>query len=126
MQKREKRRACADGAHLQIRGKSRIWTLLRLVGGPTQPRSGVWATRPQVAPPPVSRRRFGGCAAGRLGEMLLHPMAINGNQPRPRYFWPAVFLGAFFLGAVLWGVWMYKIVERTRSEQNDGFFVPRD
>ena len=51
---------------------------------------------------------------------------MDGKQKRP-FFWPTLFLGAFLLGAVLWGIWMYNIVERTRQQrqQQEGFFVPQ-
>jgi sulfatase modifying factor 1 len=50
---------------------------------------------------------------------------MNAERQNKRYLWPAIFLGAFFAGAVLWCVWMYKVVERTRRQQREGFFVPQ-
>jgi hypothetical protein len=44
-------------------------------------------------------------------------------QRKPR-FWPVVFLVAFLLGAVLWGLWMSRIIQQTRASRADPFFVP--
>jgi predicted permease len=44
-------------------------------------------------------------------------------QRKPR-FWPVVFLVAFLLGAVLWGLWMSRIIQQTRASRTDPFFVP--
>src|SRR5579872_5604943 len=49
---------------------------------------------------------------------------MNDQKKTRPYFWPMVFLAAFLFGAVLWGLWMYKVVERTRSNRENGFFVP--
>jgi hypothetical protein len=48
------------------------------------------------------------------------------GKPRPHkpYFWPALFLSAFVAAAVLWVVWMYVLVQKTRRQQQNGFFVP--
>ncbi|MDB6112500.1 MAG: hypothetical protein JWR69_4250 [Pedosphaera sp.] len=50
---------------------------------------------------------------------------MSAERQNKRYFWPSLFIGAFFAGAVLWCVWMYKVVERTRKQQQEGFFVPQ-
>ncbi len=43
-------------------------------------------------------------------------------------FWPAVFLGAFVAGALLWAIWMYHVVrvtrQQTREQRENSFFVP--
>jgi formylglycine-generating enzyme len=39
------------------------------------------------------------------------------------YFWPALFIGAFAVGAVLWGFWMFKFVRQTRENRENGFSV---
>ena len=48
-------------------------------------------------------------------------------KPKPR-FWPLLFLLAFVLGAILWGVWMSKVIRQTRNTRDErdqnGFFVP--
>ena len=49
---------------------------------------------------------------------------MSDNQKRP-YFWPGLFLTAFLFGAILWGLWMYKLVVRTRSYHDESFPVPR-
>jgi hypothetical protein len=49
----------------------------------------------------------------------------NGPPTRKAWFWPALFFGAFAAGALLWGIWMYKIVQRTRRQQENGFFAPQ-
>lgn len=46
------------------------------------------------------------------------------GQNRKPYFWPALFISAFAVGAVLWGVWMIKFVRQTRENRGDNFFVP--
>jgi hypothetical protein len=45
------------------------------------------------------------------------------EKRKPR-FWPMLFMGAFALGAVLWGLWMWHIVQKTRESRDNGFFVP--
>jgi hypothetical protein len=48
------------------------------------------------------------------------------TKPKP-VFWPALFITAFALGAVLWALWMTKVIRQTREirdSQNQGFFVP--
>jgi hypothetical protein len=47
----------------------------------------------------------------------------NEQKRRPR-FWPLLFLAAFILGASLWAVWMIHIINKTRANRVDGFFVP--
>ena len=51
---------------------------------------------------------------------------MNGKptQHKP-YFWPVIFLSAFVAAAVLWVVWMYVLVQKTRHQQQNGFFVPQ-
>ena len=51
---------------------------------------------------------------------------MNVEQQGRRYFWPVLFISAFGLGALLWGLWMYQVVVKTRRQQNDGFFVPQN
>lgn len=41
-------------------------------------------------------------------------------QRKPR-FWPVVFVAAFLLGAILWGLWMSKIIQQTRATRNYRF-----
>jgi hypothetical protein len=60
------------------------------------------------------------------------PNRSNMNEnPRPKsaYFWPALFLGAFAGGALLWAAWMYHIVVKTRQQteeqRENSFFVPQ-
>jgi hypothetical protein len=48
------------------------------------------------------------------------------EQQGRRYFWPVLFISAFALGALLWALWMYQVVAKTRRQQQNGFFVPRD
>ena len=45
------------------------------------------------------------------------------GQNRKPYFWPAMFITAFALGAVLWGAWMVKFVRQTRENRENNFFV---
>ena len=35
-----------------------------------------------------------------------------------------LFMGAFALGALLWCLWMWHIVLKTRETRDSGFFVP--
>ncbi len=37
-------------------------------------------------------------------------------QRKPR-FWPVVFVTAFLLGAILWGLWMSKLIQQTRTNR---------
>src|ERR1700678_1653470 len=46
----------------------------------------------------------------------------DGSNRKP-YFWPALFIGAFAVGAVLWGFWMFKFVRQTRENRENGFSV---
>ena len=41
-----------------------------------------------------------------------------------RRFWPTLIIGAFVLGAILWSVWMYRIVVKTKENRENKFFVP--
>jgi hypothetical protein len=49
------------------------------------------------------------------------------QHPRPR-FWPVVFLVAFLGGGMLWTLWMYHVVvktrEQVREQRDNSFFVP--
>jgi hypothetical protein len=45
------------------------------------------------------------------------------QKPRP-IFWPALFGAAFLVGALLWCVWMWHIVQKTREARDNSFFVP--
>ncbi|EEF61580.1 formylglycine-generating enzyme family protein [Pedosphaera parvula] len=47
------------------------------------------------------------------------------NNAKRSYFWPALIASAFVFGAVLWGLWMYKLVKQTRSYKENAFPVPR-
>jgi hypothetical protein len=49
---------------------------------------------------------------------------MDDELKRARRFWPTVFLTAFALGAVLWGVWMINIARKTRENRENTFFVP--
>ncbi len=49
---------------------------------------------------------------------------MDDNPLRKPRFWPMVFLVAFLLGAVLWGLWMSRIIQQTRASRADPFFVP--
>jgi len=35
-----------------------------------------------------------------------------------------LFLAAFVLGAVLWALWMSRVIRQTREDRGGGFFVP--
>jgi hypothetical protein len=49
---------------------------------------------------------------------------VDQEQKRKPLFWPSLFGGAFLLGAILWGLWMAHIVQKTREIRDSGFFVP--
>lgn len=51
---------------------------------------------------------------------------MDEEKKRKPVFWPALFLTAFGLGIVLWGLWMIRVVRQTRErrEETHGFFVP--
>jgi formylglycine-generating enzyme len=51
---------------------------------------------------------------------------MNEAQKDKPVFWPVLFITAFVLGVVLWGIWMVKVVRQTREnrEETHGFFVP--
>ncbi len=49
---------------------------------------------------------------------------MSDKQKRKPYFWPVVFLAGFVLGAVLWALWMSKVIRQTRQVRDSGFFVP--
>ena len=47
------------------------------------------------------------------------------NAPKRKpIFWPVVFISAFAVGGILWGVWMLKFVRQTRANRDDSFVVP--
>jgi len=50
---------------------------------------------------------------------------LNGKPQHKPYFWPALFLSAFVAAALLWVVWMYVLVQKTRHQQQNRFFVPQ-
>ena len=45
----------------------------------------------------------------------------NGRKP---WLWPALFLGAFLLGALLWAFWMWQFVQKERSIRRDSYTAP--
>jgi formylglycine-generating enzyme len=47
------------------------------------------------------------------------------NENKSRYFWPTLIVSAFVFGAILWGLWMYRLVKQTRSYKENAFPVPR-
>ncbi len=49
---------------------------------------------------------------------------MSDKQKRKPYFWPVIFIAGFVLGAVLWALWMSKVIEQTRRVRDSGFFVP--
>ena len=51
---------------------------------------------------------------------------MNENPPRKVPMVPRLVISAFVLGAILWGLWMVKLVRQTRATQShtDSFFVP--
>lgn len=51
---------------------------------------------------------------------------MDETQKRKPFLWPALFIGAFALGALLWGLWMIKVIQQTRERRDEthGFFVP--
>jgi hypothetical protein len=49
---------------------------------------------------------------------------VNEPQKQRPIFWPVLFLSAFVLGAVLWGLWMSRVIRQTRENRDIGFFVP--
>jgi hypothetical protein len=68
------------------------------------------------------------CSSG--GFLLCYQdclMNVEPQHPRPR-FWPVVFLVAFLGGAMLWTIWMYHVVvktrEQVREQRDNSFFVP--
>ncbi len=50
---------------------------------------------------------------------------MNGKPQHRPFFWPVLFLTAFVTAALLWAIWMYVLVQKTRSHQQNGFFVPQ-
>jgi hypothetical protein len=38
--------------------------------------------------------------------------------------WPLAFLTAFAVGAVLWGIWMIKIIRDTRERRDNSYTLP--
>ncbi len=49
---------------------------------------------------------------------------MDEEQKRKPLFWPALFGGAFLVGGILWCVWMWHIVQKTRESRDNEFFVP--
>jgi hypothetical protein len=49
---------------------------------------------------------------------------VDEPQKRKPLFWPVLFMGAFAVGGILWCVWMWHIVQKTRESRDNGFFVP--
>jgi sulfatase modifying factor 1 len=49
---------------------------------------------------------------------------MNDAPKRKPIFWPVVFISAFAVGGILWGVWMLKFVRQTRANRDDSFVVP--
>jgi hypothetical protein len=49
---------------------------------------------------------------------------VDNQQKRKPLFWPALFGGAFLAGGILWCVWMWFIVQKTRATRDSSFFVP--
>ena len=49
---------------------------------------------------------------------------MSDKQKRKPYFWPMVFLAGFGLGAVLWALWMSKVIQQTRTIRDSSYFVP--
>jgi hypothetical protein len=60
------------------------------------------------------------------GLILVKCYFIEMNETRQRKppFWPVIFVSAFLLGAILWGLWMTKFIQQTRARRSNGFFVP--
>ena len=52
------------------------------------------------------------------------PERMSQSSKRKPYLWPMIFLTAFVLGALLWGLWMAKVIRQTRQNREHGFFVP--
>ncbi len=52
------------------------------------------------------------------------PERMSESSKRKPYLWPMIFLTAFVLGALLWGLWMAKVIRQTRLNRDHGFFVP--
>ncbi|MDB6066338.1 MAG: hypothetical protein JWR26_2546 [Pedosphaera sp.] len=46
------------------------------------------------------------------------------NRKRRIHIWPIIFLSAFFFGAILWALWMSKVIRQTRHNRENNFFVP--
>jgi hypothetical protein len=49
---------------------------------------------------------------------------VDDVPKRKPLFWPMLFMGAFVLGGLLWCLWMWHIVQKTRETRDSGFFVP--
>jgi hypothetical protein len=64
------------------------------------------------------------------GFLLCSSDCLMNEEPQPRRprFWPVVFLVAFLGGGVLWMLWMYHVVVKTREQvqeqRENSFFVP--
>jgi hypothetical protein len=50
------------------------------------------------------------------------------DDPKPKpIFWAALFITAFALGAILWALWMVRVIRQTREARDSpekGFLVP--
>jgi len=58
--------------------------------------------------------------------MKYFPRMSDDPKPTPR-FWPVLFITAFVLGALLWALWMTRVIRQTREsrdERGSGFYVP--
>jgi len=49
---------------------------------------------------------------------------VKDQQNSKPKFWPILFLAAFAVGAVLWALWMSRVIRQTRENRDIGFFVP--
>lgn len=55
---------------------------------------------------------------------MCYAFSVDETQKRKPMFWQILFATAFGLGAILWCIWMWHIVQKTREERDSGFFVP--
>jgi hypothetical protein len=59
-----------------------------------------------------------------VGAAECYTAVVDEEQKRKPLFWPALFMGAFLVGGILWCVWMWHIVQKTRESRDNSFFVP--
>jgi hypothetical protein len=59
-----------------------------------------------------------------VGAAQWYAAIVDEEQKRKPLFWPALFGGAFLVGGILWCVWMWHIVQKTRESRDNSFFVP--